>query len=159
MNPYALNHATWGLHRLFHPYYIARDEHANRSYDFSELLLGTHPPQWGDRLLWETPLAMYAHQRSERMFVQCGFFTIHGTNLAPIEDIFGDREGILKKIDIPVSVIPAARQFLTLAGIGHRQLFPDLDRVARSLCEKFGLVRQHIFKGMELHIEFIFHLN
>jgi hypothetical protein len=82
LNPYALINATWGLYRLFSPKYLARDEHLNRSYDFGELLLGTHP-QEGKERLWETPLAIYFNQRSERMFAQSGWFTIHGTKSGP----------------------------------------------------------------------------
>jgi hypothetical protein len=144
MNPYALNHAAWGLHRLFNPRYLAREEASNRSYDYSELLLDTHPPHWGERRLWETPLAIYSHQRSERMFAQSGWFTIHGTDMRSIDEIFEERPGILKKIDLPQDAVPAARQFLELAGIGHRQLFPDLDGIARSLCAKFELASQRL---------------
>jgi len=141
LNPYALNKATWGLYRLFNPKYLARDEALNRSYDFSELLLGTHPQHWGERPLWDTPLAIYANQRSERMFAQSGWFTIHGTNIAPLEDIFGNRPGILRRVDIPIAAVPAAKEFLVLGGIGHRQLFPDLDGLAQSINERFGIHR------------------
>jgi hypothetical protein len=141
LNPYQLNYQQWGLHRLFSPYYLARSEENNRSYDYSELLLETHPPQWGAHLLWHTPMAIYAYQRSDRMFAQRGTFTIHGTRLEAIDKLFCDRPDILRKVDLPTAAIPKAREFLRLAGIGHRQLFPDLDGVARSLCEKFGFVR------------------
>jgi len=139
LSPYALNQATWGHYRLFNPKYLARDEDINRSYDYSELLLGTRPRHRKEQL-WRTPLAIYPHQRSERMFAQSGWFTIHGTDPRPIEEIFGDRPGMLKKVDIPRDAIPAAREFLALAGIGHRQLFPDLDGIARSVCDKFELL-------------------
>ncbi|HEY5960207.1 MAG TPA: FRG domain-containing protein [Polyangiaceae bacterium] len=136
LNPYSLNHAAWKLHRLFSPKYLAREEGENRSYEYSELLLGTHP------IDWNTPLAIYSHQRSERMFAQNGWFTIHGTDLRAIEEVFDvapNRGGVLRKIPIPQAAIPAARQFLDAAGIGHRQLFPDLDGLARAVCEKFGI--------------------
>jgi len=141
LNPYALNDATWGVYRLFNPRYLAREEWKDRSYDFGELLLETHPEQWQKDRLWHTPLAIYANQRSERMFAQSGWFTIHGTDIRPLEDIFGDRPGILRKIEIPLSAITASKEFLTLAGIGHRQLFPDLDGLAHSINEKFGISR------------------
>lgn len=141
LNPFALNKATWNLHRLFDPKYLAREESANRSYEYGELLLGTHPHDWGERLLWETPLAIYTHQRSERMFAQCGWFTIHGLDQRPLEDTFGDRSTILRKIEIPQSAIPGAREFLALAGIDHRTMFPDLDGLARSVSDRFGLKR------------------
>jgi hypothetical protein len=139
LNPYALNAAAWNQFRLYHPKYLARDESINRSYDYGELLLGTRPRQWGWRSLWETPLAIYAHQRSDRMYAQSGWFTIHGADLRPMDEIFAGRSGILERVDLPPAAVPAARAFLRAAGIGHRQLFPDLDGVARSVSERFGL--------------------
>jgi hypothetical protein len=141
LNPYALNNAAWGLYRLYSPKYLARDEDIDRSYDYGELLLGDRPKQWGEGLLWKTPLAIYTQQRSERMFAQSGWFTIHGTDPGAMEELFRNIPGILRKIDVPKDAIPAARQFLAYAGIGHRQLFPDLDGLTRSVCDRFGLKR------------------
>jgi hypothetical protein len=138
MNPYALNHFAWKLHRLFSPKYLARDEGKNRSYEYSELLLN---PELID---WNTPLAIYSHQRSERMFAQSGRFTIHGTDSRTLEEVFdspASRDRVVRKLIVPHAAIPAARQYLESAGIGHRQLFPDLDGLARSVCEKFGISR------------------
>ncbi len=141
LNPYALNNATWNWYRLYNPKYLAREEEYYRSYDFSEILLGT----WKRERLWQTPLAIYSDQRSERMFAQSGWFTIHGTDIRPLEDIWEERwerrPGILQKVEVPSAAISAAREFLALAGIGHRQLFPDLDGLAQSINEKFGISR------------------
>ena len=136
LNPYAMNYATWELYRLFTPKYLARDEAHNRSYDYSEILLGTHP------IGWDTPLAIYPMQHSDRMFAQSGWFTIHGNNPAPIEDLFGDHKGILAKVEIPKAAISAAVKFLQFSGLDHRQLFPDLDGLARSVCDRFGMARR-----------------
>jgi hypothetical protein len=142
LNPYALNLAgPWKIPRLFDPKYLARDERINRSYDYDELLLGDHPQNWGNDKLWETPLAIYTSQRSERMFAQGGFFTIHGLDNRPLEEIFADGSGIYRKVEVPRSAIPSAKEFLSLAGIGHRQLFPDLDGIARSIKDKFNVTR------------------
>lgn len=148
LNPYALNYAEWRTHNLFSPKYLARDEKNNRSYDYGELLNRAH---WGeqsqsqhknwDSLPWHKPLAIYHDQRSDRMFAQSGWFTIHGTNTHPLEDIFPNRPEILIKVDIPDAAIPAAREFLVLAGIGHRQLFPGLDGLSNSIKERFDLNR------------------
>lgn len=138
LNPYALNHATWNYFRLFTPKYLARDEERNRSYDYSEILLDT----W--KIGWETPLAIYPQQHSDRMFAQSGWFTIHGTNLAPMEEIFSGRGDILQKIEVPHSAISEARKFLNFAGIDHRQLFPDLDGLARSVCDRFGMGQRNV---------------
>jgi hypothetical protein len=142
LNPYALNHATWGLHRLFNPTYLARIEDLNRSYDFSELLLGAHRDWKEKRFGWQTPLAIYSVQRSERMFAQSGWFTIHGTDVRSIEDIFPNCPDILRRVEIPRKIIPTVHEYLAGTGIGHRTLFPDLDGLARSICEKFQLGRQ-----------------
>jgi hypothetical protein len=141
MNPYALNHQAWEKHRLFSPKYLARDDEADRSYEYGEVLLDHKPKHWKGRLGWQTPLAIYSLQRSERMFAQGGVFTIHGTDPRPINEIFSDRADILKKVEVPEDAIPAAQEFLTMAGIVHRQMFPDLDGLARSLREKHAFTR------------------
>lgn len=141
LNPYALNKANWGLPRLYSPRYLARDEGLNRSYGFAELLLGTHPRGW-EKQLWQTPMAIYSIQRSERMFAQSGWFTIHGMDDRSIEEIFPGRSDILRRVDIPPAVIGAVEQFLSFAGIESRTLFPDLDGLSRSICEKFNLGKQ-----------------
>jgi len=131
------------MYRLFSPKYLARDEAINRSYEYGELLLGTHSGEWKDKLSWETPLAIAEHQKSERMFAQSGWFTIQGTDRRPLEEIFEGRKEILRKVEIPNGAIPAARQFLEYAGIGHRQLFPDLDGLSKSVCDMFGLKKKY----------------
>ena len=149
LNPYALNNATWPprpgrphRYRLYHPKYIAMNRLTNESYDFGDLLLGIHPKRWGkQRLSWKTPLAIYPYQRSERMYAQEGWFTIHGTNIAPLEVMFRQRPRILQRVDIPKEAIPGARKFLADAGIGPRQLFPDLSGLADSIKERFDIPR------------------
>jgi hypothetical protein len=148
LNPYALNKEVWGTYNLFHAKYLARDENNNRSYDYGELLVGAHRGQqsqskaknWG-RLPWEKPLAIYDNQRSDRMYAQSGWFTIHGTDITPLELMFPERPDLLYRVEVPLAAIPAARKFLTLAGIGHRQLFPGLDGLAKSVKERFLLSR------------------
>ena len=148
LNPYGLNKAVWDTHNLFNPAYLARDEANDRSYDYGELLIGAHmghesqaKSKGWDKLPWDKPLAIYDNQRSDRMYAQSGWFTIHGTDIAPLEQIFGHKSDILQKVEIPAPALPAAKQFLGLAGIGHRQLFPGLDGLARSVKERFGLTR------------------
>jgi hypothetical protein len=82
-------------------------------------------------------MAISAHQRSDRMFAQDGWFTIHGEDHRPLDQIFVNTPKILSKVEVPCAAIPAAKEFLSLAGIGHRQLFPDLDGIAHSVCEKY----------------------
>jgi hypothetical protein len=149
LNPYALNNATWPSrpgrpprYRLYHPKYIARNRLTNESYDFGDLLLGIHPKRWEkQRLSWKTPLAIYPYQRSERMYAQAGWFTIHGTSIAPLEVMFRQRPRILQRVDVPKEAIPAAKQFLAYAGIDPRQLFPDLGGLADSIKERFDIPR------------------
>src|SRR5205085_6941155 len=97
------------------PKYLAQDENSNVSYDYGEILLGTHPPGWKSNLGWESPLAISESQRSERMFAQSGWFTIHGSDIRPLEEIFAGRSDIIRKVDIPITLISKAKEFLEFA--------------------------------------------
>lgn len=101
--------------------------------------MDTRPEGGANKLSWAGPLAINDNQRSSRMFAQSGWFTIHGTNIAAIEDIYPNRKDMLIKLEIPKPAITAAKEFLILAGIGHRQLFPDLDGLARSITDTYKL--------------------
>ena len=148
LSPYALNKAVWNNHNLYNPRYLARDERNDRSYDFGEILIEAHRGDQSQsqyknwpRIPWEKPLAIYDNQRSARMFAQTGWFTIHGSDERPLEDILANRPDVLAKVEIPSAAVPAALEFLTLGGIGHRQLFPGMDGLAKSINERFGLIR------------------
>jgi hypothetical protein len=77
------------------------------------------------------------------MFAQSGFFTIHGLDHRPLEEIVAEWPdiNIQRKVEVPRSAILAAKEFLSFAGIGHRQLFPDLDGIARSIKDNFNAAR------------------
>ena len=148
LNPYRLNEITWDVRKLFNTKYLARDEQNNRSYDYGEILVEAHRgtesqskhKKWGE-IPWEAPLAIYDDQRSDRMYAQRGWFTIHGLEEDPLEGTTGNYPDFLKRVPIPEAAIPAARQFLVLSGIGHRQLFPGLDGLAKTINERFGISR------------------
>jgi len=135
LNPYGWNKKERKVNLLFSPRYLTRDEEYYRSYTYEEVLLDTHP------MNWKSPVALHSTQKSERMFAQSGCFTIHGTDPKGMQE-FSSRSHLLKRIDIPKLAIPAVRSFLSHTGIGHRQMFPDLDGLAKTVCDRFGLPRR-----------------
>jgi hypothetical protein len=90
----------------------------------------------GQEPLFENPIVITPLQKHPRLLAQCSLFTVHGTNLKPLEDIYdGD---ILKKIEIPSSLIPAAKRFLKLTNMNEYSLFPDLDGLCRKIMREDG---------------------
>ena len=86
---------------------------------------------------FEQPIAIYPRQTNSRLHAQRAWFTIHGKEFRPMESM-GFRK-VLERVDIPIEAIPAARQFLEIAGINHYLLFGDLESLSRHLREKNGL--------------------
>ena len=88
LNPYALNAFTVKTRDLWSPKYLGYNKRRDRFYDYGELL--------GQGIWWRRPVAIYPNQRSARMFAQRGWFTIHGTDPSPIDQL--TRSGVLAGI-------------------------------------------------------------
>src|SRR5262249_37626900 len=82
LNPYALNDQdnTWKYRDLVAPQYLADQQGVVRDYDW--FLHGQLPP-FG----WHHPVALYPLQLSDRLHAQSGYFTIHGEETEPLEDV------------------------------------------------------------------------
>jgi hypothetical protein len=81
------------------------------------------------------PAAIIAVEGSRaiaRMQWQRSVFTLHENTNKPLEQLY---PSAVKKIVIPKEVIPAAREFLRIAGMNEFAAFPDLDGLARHLRE------------------------
>jgi len=135
LNPYEMNeklHRTrdlWAAENL--DCYI---EGVNETY--SELLLGIHEVEAGKMFYWFDPIALYPIRRNSRLTSQSGYFTIHGNNIVPLEDIENSKR-YLVRVDIPINVIDDAKEFLKLAGVNDFTMFPDLDGLAKFLNNKY----------------------
>ena len=69
-----------------------------------------------------------------RIRAQRGFFTVHGTDVRPIDAIFRE---CIRQVRIPPGAIEYARQFLQLSGIDSLALFPDHDGFNKMLRDKY----------------------
>jgi hypothetical protein len=84
---------------------------------------------------FKNPIAIYPVKSHPRLLAQNSFFTVHGSNLQPLNEIYGD--DVLKRYDIPRDIIPEAKKFLKLSNMNEFTLFPDLDGLGRKINETF----------------------
>ena len=82
-------------------------------------------------------LAVMPSEVHLRLMVQHSRFTIHGTNTALEE--WSTCESCLRKIVIEEGARARLKESLRRLGIHESTLFPDLDGLARHLCEQFAL--------------------
>ena len=126
LNPYALNEDSWEVRDLVAPEYLPQGD-----YSYAEYLIDCDTDPGFD---WDEPVALYPEHKSARLQAQRGYFTIHGEDTRPLEDICS---GVVRKVILPREAIPAALSFLETAGIDEHVLFPDLDALARHLHRKY----------------------
>jgi hypothetical protein len=83
----------------------------------------------------ERPVAVQATNTHPRMSVQRSCFTVHGKNKASVRDQVPS--AYLKRYRVDPGARATLRRDLTLLGVGHSTVFPDLDGLARELKEQF----------------------
>ena len=127
LNPYALNGGD-----LVAPEDLGWDDQRQLYYDYHELLL---EPEYVD---WDRPIAIYPMQRSPRMAAQRGWFTIHGRDGRPLDEIDRVRHECLRRVPLGEAG-DVVRSLLGLMGIDEYLLFPDLDSLAETLMRRYGL--------------------
>ena len=134
LNPYRLN---WKYHEsgdLYSPENLDYWDETEKEYlTYSDLLLDTESQ---DKFWWNEPLALYPIRRVDRLTTQGGYFTIHGNDTRPIENIIPANKKIWKQVPIPEEAIAGCELFLEQAGINEFTLFPDLDGLANYLNKK-----------------------
>ena len=128
LNPYELNTRGMGKGEskdLFDPKNLGWDDDLREYFGYSDLFLE-------GKLDWNGPVAVFPRQRTTRMQVQRGWFTIHGDEYVPLESL-KHQKSFLRQVLIPPEAEAGAREFLENAGIGLFTLFPDLQNLAASL--------------------------
>ena len=128
LNPYALNVKSWHVRDLVAPEYLPQGD-----YDFSDYLVDYGKNAGFD---WNEPVALYPLQRDARLHAQRGFFTIHGEDTRPLDQI---TPSLVKRVPLPREAWRDARLFLRDSGIDEFLMFPDLDGLARHLHTKHGV--------------------
>ncbi len=84
-----------------------------------------------EKKAFENPIAIFPVKSHPRITAQNSFFTVHGSNLSPLDKIYST--DVIKRFDIPKDVIPDAIKFLKMANMDEFTLFPDLDGLGRRI--------------------------
>ena len=84
-----------------------------------------------EKKAFENPIAILPVKSHPRITAQNSFFTVHGSNLNPLDKIYSN--DVIKRFDIPKEVIPDALKFLKMANMNEFTLFPDLDGLGRRI--------------------------
>jgi hypothetical protein len=135
MNPYKFNEVFHDTRDLWDPPLLNFYENYNKEGEgYAQLMLYTNN---GKIIPWEKPIALYPVRKAERLGTQNGYFTVHGNDSRPIEQIVGSKKNILAKVEIPDAVVKEAVDFLEHAGINQFSLFPDLDGLSKYLNTKY----------------------
>jgi hypothetical protein len=133
MNPYKLNEHYTSYRDMYAPENLDFIE-KRESFSYAKFLLYEKP---SDVIWWKQPISIYPVRRVERLTNQGGYFTIHGTDVRPINEIVPTTKKIWKKIELPLAAVESAQLFLENAGINHYTLFPDLDGLSNYLNKKY----------------------
>lgn len=89
---------------------------------------------WEHRpIMIERPLAIRPGQQSDRIRAQKGVFTVHGTAESGFENSASD---CFRKIVLPASAKPGARDFLKWANLDEYTIYPDIVGMSRHICRK-----------------------
>jgi FRG domain len=130
MNPYAWNEKLVnGQRDLFWPRYFSYDEDDDYFWEYGEILTE-------DVLDWKLPVALYPPQRDARLSAQRGYFTIHGYDPRPLDEI---APKLIVAIDLTQNAVKEVKTELEHSGINEFALFPDLEGLSRYLKKKYGI--------------------
>lgn len=138
LNPYRLNNVDrWtsveGAEAdAVHPANLGWDAKEETYYTYGDLLCEGY-------MDWDLPVAIYPRQRNPRIHAQRAWFTIHGDEFVPINNIAG-HEAYARRVELPFAAVHEAKKFLRLAGIDHYLLFSDLESLSLHLQEKNGII-------------------
>ncbi|MFM2125720.1 MAG: hypothetical protein RL328_2171 [Acidobacteriota bacterium] len=124
MNPYLWNEETQGERDLYWPRFIGWDEESEDYYDYDEILIDS------GQMYWQSPIALYNPQTETRMAAQRGYFTIHGTDVRPLDQ---QHPHLLRAIDLTPKAVQEAKEELEFSGTDDYRLFPDFEGLARTL--------------------------
>jgi hypothetical protein len=129
LNPYAWNEKHVGERDLYWPHYFGWDAKEQEYYDYGEILVAGGAD-------WRYPVALYPPQRDARLSAQRGFFTIHGYDPRPLDEITPE---LIVAVDLKPDAVKETNEMLEFGGVDEYLLFPDLEGLARKLKRKYGI--------------------
>ncbi|RBP45212.1 FRG domain-containing protein [Roseimicrobium gellanilyticum] len=90
------------------------------------------------------PVAIYPRQDNNRIQVQKGYFTVHGSKLEAIEDVLvakhGCPEEVIARVDFDGVDLKVMRTQMELLGTRRSSIYPDVDNFVRELKEMYQWV-------------------
>lgn len=92
-----------------------------------------------DRNSFFKTIAIIPTRNTNRQVMQQGMFTIQGDSMEPLEKELNGcfiTEGILKKIEIPLDIVPDIKDYLFTNGINNFSIYPDLDGLSEIVNER-----------------------
>jgi FRG domain len=128
MNPYLWNRKHGYSRDLYSPRNFSWDENEEEYYEYGEILVD------GAYIDWKYPCALYPPQRDVRLSAQKGYFTIHGSDVRPLEQISPE---ILLAVDLDAEAVRDCTKQLEFSGLDEFSLFPDLEGLSRKLRRKY----------------------
>lgn len=126
--------AIWMLHPLLFNYITAEVQYRVLSveHDIFKNYLPNSSPEANIRPVPEPPIAVVPTSPTERVAVQRGMFTVHGSMQLGIED-YEHCERYLRRAIIPGTAVGSVIQDLHVYGLDETTVFPDLDGLAREM--------------------------
>ena len=129
MNPYSWNENHHYGRDLFWPRYFGWDAETEQYYEYGEILIEGGAD-------WQYPVALYPPQREARLSAQRGFFSIHGFDPRPLDEI---APPLIVAIDLKEAAVQEVKEVLNYGGVTEYSLFPDLEGLSRTLRKKYGI--------------------
>ena len=129
LNPFKLNRKSVGKTIVF-------DKSDPIEYDYYSTIKDGRP------FPHEFPIAVQPAWFDTRMRSQRGCFTVHGSDLRPIEeqgDKLNNKEKFVESVHIPPNLVRPLRRFLSLHKVDEFHIFQDLDSLSKSLMREFRL--------------------
>lgn len=133
--------AVWALSpRLWNERAFSHVTYKGGPFSVSDQLLKTYAPLSGDTPP-ALPAAIYGIHNSPRIVAQRGVFTIFGSKVSPMQDLFTSEpfaDTAMVKYIIPEAVADTIMQKLYATGFTEAVMFPGLDGLAKETKRLFG---------------------
>jgi hypothetical protein len=122
LNPYRLNACSTGHNMIY-------DDADPLPFDYYTTIRDSSWPV-------QNPIASAPPWINERIRGQRGCFTIHGSDVRPVEELPGR---FVKRVIIPTHLVKQIRDYFKQKNFGYFEIFPDLPGLAESLVRQFRL--------------------
>jgi len=141
LNPFALTELSWGNREIVDPSFLGWDFKKEEYWTYGEIIAD------GYDFEWKWPVSIYPRQKTARMHAQKAWFTFHGDEHLPLDEVQrrtvkkngGVVAPYLLRVRLPLAAAPSALLFLEHAGLNHYSLFPDLAGLSRWLLQKYRM--------------------